>query len=101
MKELQIKTLSSFLITGLLCIVLIACGETTTTDPVPTDPTESFISTATLTANDAAANDEFGNAVAISGNYAIVGAYRNDDTGLNSGSAYIYTLNGDSLVSNN
>jgi protocatechuate 3,4-dioxygenase beta subunit len=40
-----------------------------------------------LTANDGAASDHFGNAVSISGDYAIVGAY-NDDNGI--GSAYIF-----------
>jgi len=40
------------------------------------------------------AGDEFGHSVAISGDYAIVGAYL-DDTGANaSGSAYIYVRNG-------
>ncbi len=46
---------------------------------------------AKLTASDAAANDNFGSRVAISGNYAIVGAPNNDDNGSNSGSAYIFT----------
>jgi len=42
------------------------------------------------TADDGAANDEFGNSVAISGDYAIVGAHQDDDQGDNSGSAYIF-----------
>jgi hypothetical protein len=38
-------------------------------------------------------NDEFGGKVAISGNYAIVGAYFEDDAGgANSGKAYIYNV---------
>ena len=45
-----------------------------------------------LTANDAAASDMFGRNVAISGNYAIIGAKYNDDNGSNSGSAYIFDL---------
>jgi hypothetical protein len=45
-----------------------------------------------ITASDAAADDQFGNAVAISGNTAIVGAFINDDDGTNSGSAYILEL---------
>ncbi len=45
-----------------------------------------------LTANDAAAGDNFGNSVSISGDYAIVGALENDDDGENSGSVYIYSL---------
>ena len=47
-----------------------------------------------LTANDAAARDEFGYSVSIDGDYAIVGAYRNDDDGDDSGSAYIFIRNG-------
>lgn len=39
------------------------------------------------------ASDNFGYSVAISGNYAIVGAYGEDDVGgLNSGKAYIFIL---------
>ena len=43
-----------------------------------------------LTASDAASFDQFGNAVAISGSTAIVGAFRNDDAGNASGSAYLF-----------
>ena len=40
------------------------------------------------------ANDYFGNSVAISGNYAVVGAYQEDDAGgTSSGKAYIYNPN--------
>ena len=42
-----------------------------------------------LLADDAAAGDEFGRSVAISGSTAIVGAYQDDDP-YNSGSAYLY-----------
>ena len=45
-----------------------------------------------LTASDAAASDYFGDSVAISGNYAIVGANSNDDDGDRSGSAYIFNV---------
>jgi len=38
------------------------------------------------------ANDNFGYSVAIDGNYAIVGAYNEDDTGGTSGRAYIYNV---------
>ena len=43
-----------------------------------------------LTASDGATNDQFGNSVSISGNTAIVGAYRDVDKGPYSGSAYVY-----------
>jgi hypothetical protein len=45
-----------------------------------------------LIASDGAAGDNFGRSVAISGNYAIVGAYTDDDKGSNSGSVYIYNV---------
>ena len=45
-----------------------------------------------LTASDAAAGDEFGISVAISGTTSIVGASFDDDAGPSSGSAYIFNL---------
>lgn len=45
-----------------------------------------------LTASDAAASDEFGNAVAISGRVAVVGAYENAENGNLSGSAYLFDV---------
>ncbi len=47
-----------------------------------------------LTAMDGERLDKFGHAVAISGNFAIVGAYGDDDHGDASGSAHIYFHNG-------
>jgi len=49
-----------------------------------------------LTASDAAANDYFGHSVAIAGDYALVGAYLDDDDGVNSGSAYVFVRSGNS-----
>jgi FG-GAP repeat len=43
-----------------------------------------------LTAGDAAADDEFGNSVAVSGDTVVVGAHKHDDVGINSGSAYAF-----------
>ncbi|NOX58989.1 MAG: hypothetical protein GXP29_09055 [Planctomycetes bacterium] len=43
-----------------------------------------------LTADDASAGDNFGWSVSIDGVTAIVGAYRNDDSGADSGSAYVF-----------
>ena len=43
-----------------------------------------------ITASDGVESDYFGNSVSISGNYAIVGAYHDDDNGSSSGSAYIF-----------
>jgi hypothetical protein len=42
----------------------------------------------------AAAGDWFGVAVSISGDYAIVGAFHDDDRGADSGSAYIFSRSG-------
>jgi len=47
-----------------------------------------------LLAADGAAEDWFGRSVSISGDYAIVGAYRDDDNGDGSGSAYIFKRDG-------
>jgi len=51
-----------------------------------------------LTASDGAGADEFGRSVSISGDYAIVGAYFDDDNGAQSGSAYIYHFTGTSWI---
>lgn len=47
-----------------------------------------------ITASDGEANDKFGSSVAISGDYAIVGAPYDDDFGDDSGSAYIFVRSG-------
>ena len=47
---------------------------------------------AKLTASDAAAGDEFGWSVAISGNTALVGAFGDDHAGFASGSAYLFDI---------
>jgi len=47
-----------------------------------------------LAATDGAASDYFGWSVSIAGDYAIVGAYGNDDKGSNSGSAYVFVRSG-------
>ncbi len=47
-----------------------------------------------VTANDAATSDRFGVSVAIDGDNAVIGADRNDDAGVDSGSAYLYHFDG-------
>jgi len=47
-----------------------------------------------LTASDGAADDWFGISVSISGDYAVIGALADDDSGSNSGSAYIFYYDG-------
>ncbi len=52
--------------------------------------TNSWDSGTKITASDAEADDEFGRSVAISSDYAIVGAYWEDTGGLDAGAAYIF-----------
>ena len=47
-----------------------------------------------LLASDGAAVDQFGNTVAVSGTTAVVGAQRDDDNGIDSGSAYVFVRSG-------
>ena len=58
---------------------------------------DTWTEQAKLTAGDASSEDYFGYSVAISGDYAIVGAYGDDDGGESSGSAYIFKREGDNL----
>lgn len=51
---------------------------------------EGFELQALLMPNDGVANDDFGRAVAMSGNFVIVGAQKHDVEGENSGTAYIF-----------
>ena len=53
---------------------------------------------AKLTASDGGAGDEFGRAVSISGNVAVIGAYHDDDVGEDAGSAYVYRFDGTSWI---
>jgi hypothetical protein len=47
-----------------------------------------------LMASDGAASDAFGRDVDIHGDWIVVGAYRDDDNGTDSGSAYVFKRNG-------
>jgi len=47
---------------------------------------------AKLLASDGAAGDQFGRAVSVSGDTALVGAHLDDDNGYHSGSAYVFSL---------
>jgi hypothetical protein len=53
-----------------------------------------WIEEAKLTAHDAGEDDRFGISVSISGNYAVVGSFFDDDNGSRSGSAYIFKKEG-------
>ena len=54
----------------------------------------SWTEQAKLTASDGAAGDRFGYSVAISGDTAVVGAYIDDEKGIDSGSAYVFVRSG-------
>ena len=56
--------------------------------------TGSLTEDAKLTASDGAARDQFGFAVAVSGDTVVVGAQGDDDNGSNSGSAYVFVAPG-------
>ncbi|MEN9442875.1 MAG: hypothetical protein RLZ33_2952 [Bacteroidota bacterium] len=51
-----------------------------------------------LLASDGEESDYFGYSVGISGDIAVVGAYLDDDLGLNAGAVYIFNYNGSSWV---
>ena len=51
-----------------------------------------------LTASDAQSGDQFGRAVSLDGDLAVVGAYFDDDQGAQSGSAYVFHFDGKSWV---
>ncbi len=51
-----------------------------------------------LNASDTTGGDEFGVTLAMSGDYAVVGAPRKDDVGNNSGAAYVFTRHGTEWV---
>ncbi|MBI9075731.1 MAG: FG-GAP repeat protein [Desulfatibacillum sp.] len=56
---------------------------------------ETWTQTDKITANDGATNDYFGCSVSLNGDYALVGAYMDDDNGSDSGSAYIFKRSGE------
>jgi hypothetical protein len=58
----------------------------------------SWVEEQKLLASDGAANDRFGHSVSVSADVVVVGAYRRDDSGTDSGSAYVYRWNGSSWV---
>ena len=51
-----------------------------------------------LTASNAGAMDEFGYSVSISGDYAVIGAYKNEVNGIGTGSAYVFKRTGNNWV---
>jgi hypothetical protein len=58
----------------------------------------TWIEEAKLSASDGDAEDLFGQSVALSGNYALIGAHEDDDNGLESGAAYVFHYDGSSWL---
>lgn len=58
----------------------------------------SWSQTVKLTAPDGAENDRFGADVALAGDTALIGAYRDDDRGTDSGSVYVFERDGDAWI---
>ena len=73
----------------LLCVVTLAAIS---------KPAYAQISEFKITASDGAAADFFGWSVSISGDYAVVGAFGDDDNGEEAGSAYIFKRSNTSWV---
>lgn len=53
---------------------------------------------AKLTASDGSRGDNFGNSVSLSGNRALIGAFKEDDQEAGSGSAYVFEFDGNNWV---
>jgi hypothetical protein len=73
---------------------LTAVSWSFTTSAPLSVPTALFEEVQKILADDAAAGDQFGYSVSISGDYAIVGAYREDAGGSNAGAVYIFNRTG-------
>jgi hypothetical protein len=56
----------------------------------------SWTQQAKLLASDSEAGDCFGNSISLSGDTALIGSYNDDDKGVDSGSAYVFTRTGTS-----
>ena len=56
--------------------------------------TDDWLEQDKLLASDGSANNHFSSSVSMDGDYAIIGAYHDDDNGNFSGSAYIFTRSG-------
>ena len=70
-----------------------------------TKPADGWVTTnnqmAKLTASDGAIDDWFGSSVSVDGDTVVVGAYLDDDNGIDSGSAYVFTKPGTGWTTTN
>ncbi|GAH85253.1 unnamed protein product, partial [marine sediment metagenome] len=74
------------------------CGSSSGSAYVFEKGVSGWSEVAKLTASDGAADDWFGLSVSVSGTTALIGAYRGDDCGNSSGSAYVFEDNGTAWV---
>ncbi|MBL4810429.1 MAG: FG-GAP repeat protein [Phycisphaerales bacterium] len=58
----------------------------------------NWVEESKLLASDGTVNDEFGRSVSVSGDVAVIGAWRDGDNGFDSGSAYVYRYDGTNWV---
>ena len=73
-------------------------GETSGSAYIFVRNVEDWIQQDKIVADDGETNDHFGYSVSISGDYAIVGAFEDDDNGDRSGSAYIFVRDGEDWI---
>ncbi|MCH8053154.1 MAG: FG-GAP repeat protein, partial [Planctomycetes bacterium] len=76
-------------------VALFAC---TLTGPGAAQARGQWQQTYKLTAADADAGDIFGQSVSIDGNLIVIGAQLDEDAGTQSGSAYVYRLDGSNWI---
>ena len=82
--------------------VSVKCGKIVIGAPAPFANTSGFVyiydldgnELSKLTASDGTSNDYFGWSVSVGSGRIVVGAWGNDDNGSNSGSIYIYNIDG-------
>jgi hypothetical protein len=77
-----------------LSLATLACAALLAANGCP----PRTIQEAKLLASDGGAYDLFGSSVSVSGDVALVGPYRDDDNGTDSGSAYVFRFDGTSWV---
>jgi len=96
--EMRLSAFFSALILVLICNAGSILANNAPTDIILTPGLPSPVTgplETKVTAPDSSANDRFGFSTSISGDYAIVGAYGDDENGTDAGAAYIYTRVGD------
>ncbi|APR80856.1 Hypothetical protein A7982_06203 [Minicystis rosea] len=74
--------------------VALVIDDAAATYPLRVDPLV-WVQQQKLTADDGAAGDQFGNSIAVSGDTAVIGAWKDDDApGSDKGSAYVFVRSG-------